>query len=235
MTTVVHGIDNAKQALKDLIPPMSVGVCGGVDNSTRLFGNYWPLWQQILKKPTGMAAKILQLKVYWHILTHWMQKAEPFTMGHSFICLDSDNVIEAAGSTLNLFFFSLPWGQIQKHALPPFIYKSSWFIIYGNKSITPEKAALGKAFALGSVGVLYDTNMIKGFIDVDQSKQYDEPLAENCTQNTTKTIRYMGTKFIDELLDSKILPMHIKDMADKGTDGWYEVCAWNGITEEFTF
>jgi hypothetical protein len=231
---IINGSEKAVEYLltEKFIPPMSVGCSGGMDNSTRLFANYWGLWQEIMSG-TG-DRKLLQLRVYWHMLTHTFQKVTPMSMAHSFICLDSETVLEAAGSRLNLLFFKIPWGQVKTGGLKYFFGHDRWFEIYANRCMTADGAKLGSTFARGSIGVLYDTNLVKGFIDVDQTKDYDEPLAQNCTQNTTKIARECLVPFMVGIKDSKVHPMHIKQMAEADTDGWYKVCGWNGPEQKFT-
>lgn len=208
------------------IPRMCLGLSGGKDNSTRLLGNYWYIWKDIISGNYRSKA-LMKLRIYLHILTHPFQKVKPMTMAHSFVVIggNSDLVIEAKGSILNFLLFKLPWGQIGTSNLRYFLTKDRWFVLYANNKIDADKA---EAFARGSIGVLYDLGLVKGFIDWE--KIYDDPLSQNCVQNSVKIMRYGGAPLLQGIDDSKIHPMQIKEYCDKEMFGWYKVCEWDGNT-----
>ena len=211
-----------------VIPPLSIGVEGGRNDSTLLIGNYWPIYKRILE-----GKKVSRWEILWYILTYKFRKVEKFTNAHMFVYVGGgDNtVIETVPAKISYVLFSLPHGKVEKTDLKDKIHKDNWFRLYKNINMTVVGMQNAKSFLFGSIGKVYDLEAFLGFLDTDPNSEHNLSDAQICSESATDAVRESGVTFMDNTKSFKVHPQEAQEYleSEQGkSDGWIKVIEWGG-------
>lgn len=218
-----------------VIPPLSVGVCGGQDALAKLISNYWPIYQKILR-----GEKVSKLEILWNLISSQFKKPKVYDMCHAFVYLGHyskdgevkyNTVVETVPSKISWIIFSLPHGMVDVTDLKDKIKPNVWFKIFKNVKMTVDGMQLGRAYALGSIGRTYDLKAFLGFLDTNPNAIHDIEQANICTEHVVLTIRQTGVKIMGNFPSSKVHPDQLEDYLESPQgkrDGWVKVCEWDG-------